>query len=160
MPSPIKSKRGKEASKNSKKGGGGEKETERAVAGGGFLVSEVTDQSPHTSLKDVRSINHESKDVSSTNHESKDVSSTNHESKDVSSTNHESISVKSVPQSTKTPPQKVRSSSSSSGEDSDGVGEVAMVTARSVFEGSAWGRNVKNTRGRGKGRGKNMRGKK
>ncbi|CAB1421659.1 unnamed protein product [Pleuronectes platessa] len=127
MPSPIKSKRGKEVIKNSKKGGG-EKETERAVAGGGFLGSEVTDESPHTSLKDVSSIN------------------------------QESISVKSVPQSTKTPPGKVRSSSSS-GEDSDGFGEVAMVTARSVFEDSARGRNVKNTRGRGKGRGKKMRGK-
>ena len=122
MPSPNKPKRGKEASKNSKKGGGGEKETDSAVAGGGFLGSEVTDESPHTSLKDVSSIN-------------------------------KSISV------TKTPPRKVRSSSSSSGEDSDVVGEVAMVTARSVFEGSARGRNAKNTRGRGKGRGKKMRGK-
>ncbi|XP_069381394.1 DNA excision repair protein ERCC-5 homolog isoform X2 [Paralichthys olivaceus] len=128
MPSPIKSKRGKEASKDSKKGG--EKETERAVAGGGFVGSEVTDESPHTSLKDVSSIN------------------------------HESISVKSVSQASKTPPRKVRSSSSSSsGDDSDGGVEVAMVTARSVFEGSARGRKAKNTRGRGRGRGKKMGGK-
>uniref|UniRef100_A0A3B4WFN8 Excision repair cross-complementation group 5 n=1 Tax=Seriola lalandi dorsalis TaxID=1841481 RepID=A0A3B4WFN8_SERLL len=45
-------------------------------------------------------------------------------------------------------------SSSSSGEDSDGGCEVAMVTARSVFEGSRRGHRGKSTRGRGKGRGK------
>ncbi|XP_022623514.1 DNA repair protein complementing XP-G cells [Seriola dumerili] len=73
--------------------------------------------------------------------------------KDVSSTSQESLSVKVVPQSTKSLPQRV-GGSSSSGEDSDGGCEVAMVTARSVFEGSRRGHRGKSTRGRGKGRGK------
>lgn len=76
--------------------------------------------------------------------------------KDVSSAGQESLSVK-VPQSTATPPQR---RSSSSGEDSDGGDEVAMVTARSVFEGSRRGRGAKSARGRGgirgKGRGKKL----
>ncbi|XP_042348588.1 DNA excision repair protein ERCC-5 [Plectropomus leopardus] len=76
--------------------------------------------------------------------------------KDVSS--RESPSVKAVPPSTQTVPQRAKRSSSSSGEDSDDGMDVAMVTARSVFEGSRRGRGAKNTRGsgsmRGKGRGK------
>lgn len=81
---------------------------------------------------------------------------------DVSSTGQESLSVKAVPQSNKTPPTRARmsSSSSSSGEDSDCGPGVAMVTARSVFEGSRRGRGAKSTRGRGsvrgRGRGKKM----
>ncbi|XP_073321381.1 DNA excision repair protein ERCC-5 homolog [Pagrus major] len=73
--------------------------------------------------------------------------------KDVSSTSQEVHSVK-IPQSTKNAPQRARGSSSSSGEDSDGGGEIAMVTARSVFEGSRRGRGAKSTRGRGSMRGK------
>lgn len=78
--------------------------------------------------------------------------------KDVSSAGQESLSVK-VPQSTTTLPQMARRSSSSSGEDSDGGDEVAMVTARSVFEGNRRSRGAKSTRGRGSIRGKG-RGKK
>ncbi|XP_035485175.1 DNA excision repair protein ERCC-5 [Scophthalmus maximus] len=127
--SPLKSKKGKAASKN-QKNGGGENETETSVAGGGFLGTELTVESPPTSLKYVSSIS------------------------------QESVPVKPVPQSTKSLPQKVRNNgSSSSGEDSDGVGEIAMVTARSVFEGSVRGHRAKSTRGRGRGRGKKLRGK-
>ncbi|XP_055010553.1 DNA excision repair protein ERCC-5 homolog [Boleophthalmus pectinirostris] len=43
------------------------------------------------------------------------------------------------------------SSSSSSSEDSDGDGKVAMVVAKSVFEGSRRGRGAKSARGRGRG---------
>uniref|UniRef100_A0A7N6BYQ0 Excision repair cross-complementation group 5 n=1 Tax=Anabas testudineus TaxID=64144 RepID=A0A7N6BYQ0_ANATE len=53
---------------------------------------------------------------------------------------------KAAPLSTKTEPPAVKSSSSS-GEDSDGGVEVAMVTARSVFESSRRGRGAKSTRG-------------
>lgn len=108
---------------------GGEEKDVRSVAGGGFLGSEMTDESPLTALRDS------------------------------SSTSHDSLSVKSVPQSNKTPPKRTRMSSSSSGEDSDGGPGVAMVTARSVFEGSRRGRGAKSTRGRGSMRGKG-RGKK
>ncbi|XP_074470758.1 DNA excision repair protein ERCC-5 isoform X2 [Sebastes fasciatus] len=75
-----------------------------------------------------------------------------------SSSSQESLSVKAVPQSTKTLPQRAGSTSSSS-EDSDGGVDVAMVTARSVFDGSRRGRGAKSTRGRGSTRGK-ARGKK
>uniref|UniRef100_A0AAZ1X2U2 XPG-I domain-containing protein n=1 Tax=Oreochromis aureus TaxID=47969 RepID=A0AAZ1X2U2_OREAU len=109
--------------------GGEEKDVRRSVAGGGFLGSEMTDESPLTALRDS------------------------------SSTSHDSLSVKTVPQSNKTPPKRTRMSSSSSGEDSDGGPGVAMVTARSVFEGSRRGRGAKSTRGRGSMRGKG-RGKK
>lgn len=78
--------------------------------------------------------------------------------KDVSNTNRESLSVKAAPQSAKIVRQSV-GSSSSSGEDSDGGGEIAMVTARSVFESSRRGRGAKTTRGRKKG-GQRGRGKK
>ncbi|XP_026234873.1 LOW QUALITY PROTEIN: DNA repair protein complementing XP-G cells homolog [Anabas testudineus] len=115
MCSPSKSKRGKAASKSPKKDGG-DKEDKNSVAGGGFLGSEVTVESPLKSLKDV------------------------------SSTSHESLSAKAAPLSTKTEPPAVKSSSSS-GEDSDGGVEVAMVTARSVFESSRRGRGAKSTRG-------------
>uniref|UniRef100_A0A7N6FB40 Excision repair cross-complementation group 5 n=1 Tax=Anabas testudineus TaxID=64144 RepID=A0A7N6FB40_ANATE len=103
------------ASKSPKKDGG-DKEDKNSVAGGGFLGSEVTVESPLKSLKDV------------------------------SSTSHESLSAKAAPLSTKTEPPAVKSSSSS-GEDSDGGVEVAMVTARSVFESSRRGRGAKSTRG-------------
>uniref|UniRef100_I3J4Y1 Excision repair cross-complementation group 5 n=1 Tax=Oreochromis niloticus TaxID=8128 RepID=I3J4Y1_ORENI len=121
--SPSKSKKG------SQDKGGEEKDVRRSVAGGGFLGSEMTDESPLTALRDS------------------------------SSTSHDSLSVKTVPQSNKTPPKRTRMSSSSSGEDSDGGPGVAMVTARSVFEGSRRGRGAKSTRGRGSMRGKG-RGKK
>ncbi|XP_028258643.1 DNA repair protein complementing XP-G cells homolog [Parambassis ranga] len=105
----------------------GEKEKESVDGGGGFLGSEVTAVSPLASLKDV------------------------------SVTSQESLSVRGDPQSAKTPPQRTRrSSSSSSDEDSDGGQKVAMVTARSVFEGCRRGRGAKRGRGRGRGRGKKL----
>lgn len=56
---------------------------------------------------------------------------------------------------TKAAPQRIRrKSSSSSGGDSDGNGDVSMVTARSVFKSNSRGRNCKSTRGRGRGRGR------
>ncbi|XP_029310575.1 DNA repair protein complementing XP-G cells homolog isoform X2 [Cottoperca gobio] len=168
-------------------GGGGEREEERSAAGGGFLGSKVIVESPLPSLKDVSSTSQESLSVkavpqstktvsqrarssSSTSQESLSVKAVPQSTKTVSqrarsssSTSQESLSVKAVPQSTKTVSQRARSSSStsSSGEDSDGggVGEVAMVTARSVFEGSRRGHGAKSTRGRGSARGK-RRGKK
>ncbi|XP_035538225.1 DNA repair protein complementing XP-G cells homolog [Morone saxatilis] len=78
--------------------------------------------------------------------------------KEVSSTSQEPLSVK-IPQSAQTLSQRASRSSSTSDEDSDGGGEVAMVTARSVFEGSRRGRGTKSARGRGSVRGKG-RGKK
>lgn len=72
--------------------------------------------------------------------------------KNVCSTVQVSQSV-TVAHSATTLPQRV-GKSSSSGEDSEGGDEVAMVTARSVFEGNRRGCKAKNTRGRGKGRGK------
>ncbi|KAF3832785.1 hypothetical protein F7725_026450 [Dissostichus mawsoni] len=123
-PSPSKSKKGKAPSKSPKKVGG-EREVGRSVSGGGFLGSEeVVESPPPPSLKDVRS------------------------------SRQESLPVKAVPQPTNTLPQRA-SSNSSSGEDSDdGGGEVAMVTARSVFDGGRRGRGAKSTRGRGSTRGK------
>ena len=131
MDSPPKSKKGKSAGQSQKKGEkGGEREEESSVAGGGFLGSQVIAESPLTPLKGV------------------------------SSSSQEFLSVKAaVPQSTKAVPQRVRQSSSgssSSGEDSDGTSKVAMVTARSVFEGSRRGRGTKNTRGRGRAKGKKL----
>ncbi|KAJ4947262.1 hypothetical protein JOQ06_009299 [Pogonophryne albipinna] len=126
-PSPSKSKKGKAPSKSLKKVGGGEREVGRSVSGGGFLGSEEVVESPPPppSLKDVRS------------------------------SRQESLPVKVVPQPTNTLPQRA-SSNSSSGEDSDDDdgGEVAMVTARSVFDGGRRGRGAKSTRGRGSTRGK------
>lgn len=130
-PTPSKSKKGKAASKSPNKGAG-QREVERSVGGGGggFLGSEVMVEPPLRSLRDE------------------------------SITDQEFLSVKD-PQSKKNLPQRVRKSSgsSSSGEDSDGGDEVAMVTARSVFEGSQRGRKTKSTRGKGSARGKG-RGKK
>ncbi|KAI4830819.1 hypothetical protein KUCAC02_002426 [Chaenocephalus aceratus] len=126
LPSPSKSKKGKAPSKSPKKVGGGEREVGRSVSGGGFLGSEEVVESPPPppSLKDGRS------------------------------SRQESLPVKVVPQPTNTLPQRA-SSNSSSGEDSDdGGGEVAMVTARSVFDGGRRGRGAKSTRGRGSTRGK------
>ena len=120
------------SSKESLKNSEGQKAEERSLAGGGFVASDVIVESPPTSLTDV------------------------------CSTVQESLSVKAVPQPTKTLPQRARhnsSSSSSSGEDSDDGREVAMVTARSVFEANRRGRGAKGTRGRGSMRGK-RRGKK
>ncbi|XP_072236862.1 DNA excision repair protein ERCC-5 homolog isoform X1 [Leuresthes tenuis] len=119
------------SSKESLKNSEGQKAEERSLAGGGFVASDVIVESPLTSLTDV------------------------------CSTVQESLSVKAVPQPTKTLPQRARqnSSSSSSGEDSDDGREVAMVTARSVFEANRRGRGAKGTRGRGSMRGKG-RGKK
>lgn len=56
-----------------------------------------------------------------------------------------------VPQSAVTLPQRAgKNSSSSSGDDSDGGREVAMVTARSVFESSRRDRRGRNPRSRGR----------
>ncbi|XP_056268211.1 DNA excision repair protein ERCC-5 isoform X2 [Pseudoliparis swirei] len=135
-PSPAKTKKGKAASKSPKKGGGGgrggggEREEERSVAGGGFLGSEVIVESPLPRLKEV------------------------------SSTSQESVSAKASPRSTKTVPQRAKRSCTSSSGDSDDGGEVAMVTARPVFDSSQRGRGAKSTRGsgskRGRGRGKKL----
>lgn len=79
--------------------------------------------------------------------------------KEVSCTNQVSRS-ENVPQSAATLPQragKKSSSSSGSGDDSDGGREVAMVTARSVFESSRRDCRGKNTRGRGNARGRAKR---
>uniref|UniRef100_A0A3Q3FCK8 Excision repair cross-complementation group 5 n=1 Tax=Labrus bergylta TaxID=56723 RepID=A0A3Q3FCK8_9LABR len=125
--SPSKSKKGRTASESPMKGAGverGEEKRPAAAAGGGFLGSEVRVEPSVTSQKEV------------------------------SCSIQESLSVK-APQSSKTPTQRASRRSSSSSEDSDDGGdEVAMVTARSVFDGSRRGRGGKNTRGRG-----NMRGK-
>uniref|UniRef100_UPI0037E904E5 DNA excision repair protein ERCC-5 homolog n=1 Tax=Semicossyphus pulcher TaxID=241346 RepID=UPI0037E904E5 len=132
--SPSKSKKGKAACETPVKGGGERLEEKRPAAGGGFLGSQVIAEPPVIPLMDVSSSS--------------------------SSSSQGSLPVK-VPQSKKTPPQRRRSSSSSSsGEDSDGGSEaIAMVTARSVFEGSRRGCGAKSTRGRGGARGKG-RGKK
>lgn len=53
--------------------------------------------------------------------------------------------------------QRAGKSSSSSGDDSDGGREVAMVTARSVFESSRRECRGKTTRGRGNARGRAKR---
>ncbi|XP_037650003.1 DNA repair protein complementing XP-G cells [Sebastes umbrosus] len=181
-PSPSKSKKGKATSKSPKKGG--EREEERSVSGGGgggFMGSKVIVEPPRTSLKDVSSSSQESLSVkavpqstktlpqragstSSSSQESLSVKAVPHSTKTLpqragsTSSSQESLSVKVVPQSTKTLPQRA-GSTSSSGEDSDGGDDVAMVTARSVFEGSRRGRGAKSTRGRGSTRGK-ARGKK
>lgn len=77
--------------------------------------------------------------------------------KEVSCTNQVSRS-ENVPQSAATLPQRTgKSSSSSSGDDSDGGREVAMVTARSVFESSRRDCRGKNARGRGNARGRAKR---
>ncbi|KAM7424318.1 hypothetical protein PAMA_000589 [Pampus argenteus] len=132
MISPSKSKKGHRQKKGEK---GGEKVEERSVAGGGgFLGSEAIAEFPLTPLKNV------------------------------SNSSQEDVLVKAAsPQSTKAVPQRMKqssSSSSSSGEDSDSPSKVAMVTARSVFEGSRRGRGTKSTstrgRGRGRGRGKKL----
>ncbi|XP_031702386.1 DNA repair protein complementing XP-G cells homolog [Anarrhichthys ocellatus] len=132
-PSPSKTKKGKAASKSLKKGGGG---------GGGKGEGEEKTSVAGGGFLGSEVI----------------VESPLPSLKDVSSTNQESVSVKAVPQPTKAVPRWARRSSSSS-EDSDRGGEVAMVTARSVFEGSRRGRGAKSTRGRGSKRGKG-RGKK
>ncbi|XP_049900156.1 DNA excision repair protein ERCC-5 homolog [Epinephelus moara] len=148
MPSP---KKGTAASKSPKKGGCGDRKEERPVAGGGFLGSEVMVEPPLTPLKDVSSTSRESPSVQVIPVSIKTVP----QRARGSSTSQESPSVKAVPQPTKTVPQRARgSSSSSSDEDSDDGREVAMVTARSVFEGSRRGRVTKSTRGRGSTRGK------
>lgn len=78
--------------------------------------------------------------------------------RDVGSTKQETPSV-NVRQPTTAQPQRSRKSSSSDEDSDDDGGGVAMVTARSVFEGSRRGRRVKSTstRGsvRGRGRGNN-----
>uniref|UniRef100_A0A3Q2UIB4 Excision repair cross-complementation group 5 n=1 Tax=Fundulus heteroclitus TaxID=8078 RepID=A0A3Q2UIB4_FUNHE len=100
----------------------GRKDDEGPSTGGGFLVPESNAESPLTSLRDV------------------------------CGTGQGSFTATTAHQSPKKLPQKVRkkSSSSSSGEDSDEGGDVAMVTARSVFEGSRRGRGGKRVRGRGR----------
>lgn len=78
--------------------------------------------------------------------------------KEVSCT-HQVPQSESMPQSAATGPQGPRkgSSTSSSGDDSDGGREVAMVTARSVFESSRRDCRGKNARGRGNARGRAKR---
>ncbi|TKS70289.1 DNA repair protein complementing XP-G cells -like protein [Collichthys lucidus] len=126
---PVPSKRGKATSKSPKKGGDGVREEARSAAAGGGFLGSQVIVEPS-------------------------LTPSKH-----AGTSQESPSVKNVPQPTETLPQRISSSSSSSGEDSDGSGEVAMVTARSVFEGGRRGRGAKSTRGRGSTRGKG-RGKK
>lgn len=75
--------------------------------------------------------------------------------KEVSCTNQVS-QLEKGPHSAAAPSQRAGkdSDSSSSGDDSDGGREVAMVTARSVFESSRRGCRGKSTRGRGNARGR------
>lgn len=100
----------------------GQKEGESPVTGGGFLAPESKAESPVKSLRDV------------------------------CSTGQESFITTTAHQSTNKPLEKARgkSSSSSSGEDSDEGRDIAMVTARSVFKGNRRGRGGKRTRARGK----------
>lgn len=99
----------------------GQKEGESPVTGGGFLAPELKAESPLKSFGDV------------------------------CSTGQESFITTAAHQATNKPLEKARrKSSSSSGEDSDEGRDVAMVTARSVFEGSRRGRGGKRTRARGK----------
>ncbi|XP_074522009.1 DNA excision repair protein ERCC-5 homolog [Halichoeres trimaculatus] len=125
--SPSKSKKEKTTSESPMKSGGAAREEERRpAAGGGFLGSEVSVEPPKTSLR---------------------ASSSSSSSQD--------LTVNTPQVASKTLPQRARrrsSSSSSSGDSDDGGDEVAMITARSVFEGSRRGRGGKSTRGRGKGR--------
>ncbi|XP_053173302.1 DNA excision repair protein ERCC-5 [Scomber japonicus] len=143
MASPSKSKKGKSAGQSQRKGiKGGQREEERPVAGGGFLGSEVVAETPLTPVKDVSSFNQEAPSVKAAVPQStKAVPQREMQRGDAEAT-------KAVPQG------EMQGSSSSSGEDSDDTGVVAMVTARSVFEGSRRGRGAKGTRGRGRGRGK------
>lgn len=80
--------------------------------------------------------------------------------REVSCTNQVSRSEK-APQSAATRPQRAgkggSGSNSSSGDDSDGGREVAMVTARPVFESSRRDGRGKNMRGRGSARGRAKR---
>ncbi|KAM9860530.1 DNA excision repair protein ERCC-5 homolog [Aulostomus maculatus] len=128
--SPSKSKKGKTADQSQRKAENGQEMDDdrtvvRATGGGGFLGSEVIVDPPLPPLKSVNG------------------------------SSQESLSVKTLPQEPMTEPQRVRqNNSSSSSEDSDGTYDVAMVTARSVFESSRKGRSSKSTRGRGKARGK------
>uniref|UniRef100_A0A673AHH8 Excision repair cross-complementation group 5 n=1 Tax=Sphaeramia orbicularis TaxID=375764 RepID=A0A673AHH8_9TELE len=110
------------AKKVAQKKPGEAREEEKNVSGGGFLSSQVTIELPVAPLKDVsRSSGNENR--------------------------------KYAPVKPETAPRKVRicNSSSSSSEDSDDGGEVAMVTAKSVFDGNRRGRGAKSTRGRGRG---------
>ncbi|XP_041836782.1 DNA repair protein complementing XP-G cells [Melanotaenia boesemani] len=117
--------------KESLKNREGQKEEGQSAVAGGFLGSERIGESPLASLKDV------------------------------CCSVQDSLPVKAAVHSAETLPQRTRgkSSTSSSGEDSDGGRGVAMVTARSVFKGNKRGRGIKGTRGRGSMRGKE-RGKK
>ncbi|XP_029953206.1 DNA repair protein complementing XP-G cells [Salarias fasciatus] len=103
----------------------GEKEEEKPAAGGGFLGSEMTPESPLKSLVDGGG-----------------------------GGGQESVTVKPASQADQSLSVRTRNSSSSSGDDSDGGPKVAMVTARSVFEGSNRGRRVRSARGRGSTRGR------
>ncbi|XP_055088541.1 DNA excision repair protein ERCC-5 [Periophthalmus magnuspinnatus] len=71
------------------------------------------------------------------------------------STDNDKRTVEPSNEKTNISPQKNikirRSSSSSSSEESDSDEKVAMVVAKSVFEGSRRGRGAKSTRGRGRG---------
>ncbi|KAJ0002315.1 hypothetical protein NQD34_002111 [Periophthalmus magnuspinnatus] len=71
------------------------------------------------------------------------------------STDNDKRTVEPSNEKTNISPQKNikirRSSSSSSSEESDADEKVAMVVAKSVFEGSRRGRGAKSTRGRGRG---------
>lgn len=74
--------------------------------------------------------------------------------KEVSCTNQVS-QLDKVPHSAAAPSQRAgKDSDSSSDDNSDGGREVAMVTARSVFESSRRGCRGKSTRGRGNARGR------
>ncbi|XP_072322008.1 DNA excision repair protein ERCC-5 homolog isoform X2 [Eucyclogobius newberryi] len=93
----------------------------KTASGGGFLASQMITEPTFTPSKE----------------NTKDIECT----------------VKTGNDKTKITPQKnlkTRSSSSSSS-DSDGGGQVAMVVAKSVFEGSRRGRGAKSTRTRGRG---------
>ncbi|XP_051918412.1 DNA excision repair protein ERCC-5 homolog [Hippocampus zosterae] len=100
------------------------RERDGPVAGGGFLGSEGIGETPIPSFDNVSRASQEA---------------------------HLTKASKNVPQHTRPSSRSRCSSSSSSGEDSEGkYGQVAMVTAQSVFKGSMRGRRPKSRRGRGK----------
>lgn len=125
MLSPSKSRKSTTSSPRQEPG-----EEQSTVAGGGFLGSQVMVEPPLTPLKTSPA---------------KAITCSAEES--------QCFTEKAGSDVTKTRPQKALHGrrSSSSSEDSDSGGEVAMVTAKSVFEGSQRGRGAKSVRGRGRG---------
>ncbi|XP_076011437.1 DNA excision repair protein ERCC-5 [Genypterus blacodes] len=154
--SPIKSKKGKATSQSQSQRSGGEGQGDGA--GGGFLGSELIFKSPVTPLKDVGRASQRREPPSArpqVTPQPKSQPQPQHKPQ-------HKPQPQPQPQLQPEPALHRRRSSSSSSSDGDGdnTGDVAMVTARSVFEGNRRGRGTKQTRGRGRGRGKKVQGKK